>query len=57
LRYLGDVLGTIDAERMLGLVNDYVLAFFDAALLERNDAILDGATPGRYPEVVMSSKN
>jgi predicted dienelactone hydrolase len=55
LRYLGNVLGTIDGERMVDLVNDYVLAFFDEALLERNDVILDGATD-RYPEVVMLSK-
>jgi len=56
LRYLGDVLGTIDGERMLDLVNDYVLAFFDETLLGRNEVILDGVTPDRYPEVVMLSK-
>ena len=56
LRSFGDALGTIDGNLMLGLVNDYVRAFFDEALLERSETILDGETPDRYSEVVMLSK-
>lgn len=57
LRSFGDVLGTIDGNHMLTLVNDYALAFFDEALLERSNVILDGAKSDRYPEVIMLSKN
>ena len=56
LRSVSNMLGTIDGERMLSLVNDYVLAFFDEALLDRREPILHGATSDRYPEVVMLSK-
>ncbi len=56
LRSVSNVLGTIEGERMLSLVNDYVLAFFDEALLNRNETILDGVPSDRYPEVVMLSK-
>jgi predicted dienelactone hydrolase len=56
LRSVSNMLGTIDGERMLSLVNDYVLAFFDKTLLGRKESILDGVTSDRYPEVVMLSK-
>jgi len=56
LRSVSNVLGTIDGERMLSLVNDHVLAFFNEALLDRREPILHGATADRYPEVVMLSK-
>jgi predicted dienelactone hydrolase len=45
-----EVLGTIDAERMVRLVNDYALAFFNESLLGRPDPLLNGSTQ-RYEEV------
>jgi predicted dienelactone hydrolase len=50
-----DILGAIDGERMVQVVNDYVLAFFDAHLRAQREALLDGPTD-RYPEVTLLSK-
>jgi predicted dienelactone hydrolase len=53
---LGDqMLGTIDGQRMLDLVNEYVLAFFDRHLLGQSEALLNGPIE-RYPEVTILSK-
>jgi predicted dienelactone hydrolase len=50
-----NVLGTVDPERMVQLVNDYTLAFFDQSLQGRGDPALD--SPGRlYPEATLESK-
>jgi predicted dienelactone hydrolase len=50
---LGDqVLGSIDGQYMVDLVNEYVLAFFNANLLGRSEPLLDGPD-ARYPEVTI----
>jgi predicted dienelactone hydrolase len=49
------IIGTIDGERMVQLVNEHVLAFFDASLLEQREPLLQGPTD-RYPEVTLLSK-
>jgi predicted dienelactone hydrolase len=49
LGQLGDALGTIDPARMVQLVNDYALAFFDESLLGQADRLPDGL-PQRYPD-------
>src|SRR5688572_19396703 len=54
---LGDqTLGTIDGQRMLDLVNEYVLAFFDKHLLGQSETLLNGPIE-RYPEVTILSKD
>ncbi|HEY9182908.1 MAG TPA: hypothetical protein VIQ99_06895 [Gammaproteobacteria bacterium] len=53
---LGNALGTIDPERMVQLVNDYALAFFDESLLGRRDSMLEGSAQ-RYPEASIESKH
>lgn len=45
------LLGTIDGRRMLQILNDYVLAFFDKYLKGMNAPILDGPSAD-YPEVL-----
>jgi hypothetical protein len=40
---------------MVQLVNEHVLAFFDASLLEQREPLLQGPTD-RYPEVTLLSK-
>jgi predicted dienelactone hydrolase len=50
-----DLLGTIDADRMVQIVNDYVLAFFNESLLGQHQPLLDGSTQ-RYPEAGLVSK-
>ena len=42
--------GTIDAQRMTGIMNAYTRAFFDRYLRERPAPLLDGPAP-EYPEV------
>jgi len=50
-----DVLGTVDAERMVRLVNDYTLAFFDQSLRGQGDPALGG--PRRlHPEASLEWK-
>ncbi|MEO6078865.1 MAG: hypothetical protein ABIQ86_03695 [Steroidobacteraceae bacterium] len=50
-----DVIGTIDGERMVRLVNEYVLAFFDKHLLGRDEPLMSRPSD-RYPEVTFLSK-
>jgi predicted dienelactone hydrolase len=53
---LGDqVLGSIDGQRMVNLVNEYVLAFFNENLLGRSEPLLDGPD-ARYPEVTILAR-
>jgi predicted dienelactone hydrolase len=52
---LGDFLGTIDAERMVRLVNDYTLAFFDESVKGQGDRLPAGL-PERYPETKLVAK-
>ena len=50
-----DVIGTIDGDRMVHLINEYTLAFFNKSLLGQREPILDGPTD-RYPEVTFLSR-
>ena len=50
-----EILGTIDGVRMVHLINEYALAFFDRRLLGQREPILDAPTD-RYPEVTFLSK-
>lgn len=54
-RFGSDIIGTIDGERMVHLVNEYALAFFNKSLLGQREPILDGPTD-RYPEVTLLAK-
>lgn len=54
-RFGSGLLGTVDSQRMVQLVNDYALAFFDEGLLGRPDSILEGLAQ-RYPEASTESK-
>jgi predicted dienelactone hydrolase len=54
-RFGTEIVGTIDGERMVELVNDYALAFLDESLLGQHEPLLDGPTD-RYPEVTFLSK-
>ncbi len=49
------LLGPIDGQRMVRILSDYVLAFFDKYLRGRDSALLDGP-PARYPEVEFASR-
>jgi len=55
LRNFG-LLGSIDGYRMLQILNDYVLAFFDEQLKGVDSTLLDGPST-IYPEVMFYSKN
>ncbi|MGY5880983.1 MAG: hypothetical protein RTV31_12075 [Candidatus Thorarchaeota archaeon] len=55
LRNFG-LLGSIDGYRMLQILNDYVLAFFDEHLKGVDSPLLDGPST-IYPEVLFYSKN
>lgn len=55
LRNFG-LLGSIDGHRMLQLLNDYVLAFFDEHLKGIESVLLDGFS-SIYPEIMFHSKN
>ncbi len=55
LRSVGS-LGSIDGYRMLQILNDYVLAFFDEYLGGEASALLDGPS-SEYPEVIFHSKS
>ncbi len=49
-------IGTIDGYRMLHILNDYVLEFFDEYLKGEASVLLDGP-PSSYPEVIFYSKS
>jgi dienelactone hydrolase len=51
-----NLLGSIDGYRMLQILNDYVLAFFDEHLKGIESVLLDGPSAD-YPEVSFFSKN
>jgi dienelactone hydrolase len=51
-----EVVGTIDGARAVGIINDYVVSFFDQHLKGQISALLDGP-PTDYPEVVFESHN
>jgi len=55
LRNFG-LLGSIDGYRMLQLLNDYVLAFFNQHLKGVDSPLLDGPS-STYPEVTFHVKN
>ncbi|TFH08587.1 MAG: hypothetical protein E4H14_06145 [Candidatus Thorarchaeota archaeon] len=55
LRNFG-LLGSIDGHRMLQILNDYVLAFFDEHLKGIESVLLDGPST-TYPEVLFFGKN
>ncbi|TFG34508.1 hypothetical protein EU527_03020 [Candidatus Thorarchaeota archaeon] len=55
LRSFG-LLGSIDGNRMLQVLSDYVLAFFDKHLRGIDSSLLDGPSTD-YPEVLFFSKN
>jgi predicted dienelactone hydrolase len=55
LRNFG-LLGSIDGHRMLQLLNDYVLAFFNEHLKGITSPLLDGPS-ATYPEVIFYGKN
>jgi len=48
--------GPIDATRGIGIVNTYILAFFDAHLKGEAAPLLDGLSPD-YPEVTFTAHN
>jgi dienelactone hydrolase len=48
--------GSIDAERCIGIVNTYTLAFFDGHLKGQAAPLLDGPSPD-YPEVTFTAHN
>jgi dienelactone hydrolase len=50
------LLGSIDGYRMLQILNDYVLAFFDEHLKGIESTLLDGPST-TYPEVLFFGKN
>jgi len=50
------LLGSIDGQRMLQILNNYVLAFFDEHLKNLESSLLDGPSSD-YPEVLFYGKN
>ncbi len=50
------LLGSIDGYRMLNIMNDYVLSFFDQELLGIDSSLLDGPS-AEYPEVLFYYNN
>jgi len=51
-----EIVGTIDGARAVGIINDYVVSFFDQHLRGQSSALL-GASPTDYPEMVFESRN
>ena len=51
-----ELLGSIDGYRMLQLLNDYTLSFFDEHLKGIESVLLDGPST-IYPEVLFYGKN
>jgi predicted dienelactone hydrolase len=51
-----EVVGTIDGKRAVGIIDDYVVSFFDQHLKGQISTLLDGS-PTDYPEVVFESHN
>jgi predicted dienelactone hydrolase len=49
-----EVVGTIDGARAVGIINDYVVSFFDQHVKGQNSALL-GGPPTDYPEIVFES--
>lgn len=50
-----EIVGTIDGERMVQIINEYALAFFNASLQARHEPLLAGPA-GRYPDVTLLAK-
>lgn len=50
------LLGKIDGERFLQILNTYILAFFDKHLKGKDNSLLKGPSPD-YPEVYVKVKN
>ncbi|MEN8210088.1 MAG: hypothetical protein ABFR31_00100 [Thermodesulfobacteriota bacterium] len=53
MKKMGKMSGKIPAKRMAGIINSYVLAFFDKYLKEKNTDLLEGPSPD-YPEVIFN---
>jgi dienelactone hydrolase len=51
-----EVVGTIDGTRAVGIIDDYVVSFFDQYVKGLNSARLSGS-PSDYPEVVFDSRS
>jgi dienelactone hydrolase len=51
-----EVVGTIDGTRAVGIIDDYVVSFFDQHLKGQISTLLSGS-PTDYPEVVFESHN
>jgi predicted dienelactone hydrolase len=51
-----EVVGRIDGARAVGIINDYVVSFFDQHVKGQNSALL-GGSPTDYPEIVFESHN
>jgi len=51
-----EVVGTIDGARAVGIIDDYVVSFFDRHLKGQPSALLDGSSAA-YPEVIFESHN
>lgn len=50
------VVGTIDGARAVGIIDDYVVSFFDQHLKGQASTLLTGS-PADYPEVIFESHN
>jgi hypothetical protein len=51
-----EVVGTIEGVRAVGMIDDYVVSFFDQHLKGQTSALLAGS-PADYPEMVFASHN
>jgi predicted dienelactone hydrolase len=51
-----EVVGTIDGARAVGIIDDYVVSFFDQHLKGQASTLLTGS-PADYPEVIFESHN
>jgi predicted dienelactone hydrolase len=56
LKRTGILLGPIDDQRMVSIMNDYVRAFFDTHVKGGDASLLDGLSV-EYPEVSLESRN
>jgi hypothetical protein len=56
LKYIGGLVGEIDGNKMLKIMNAYIVAFFDKHLRGIDSPLLNGPSPD-FPEVILKARN
>jgi hypothetical protein len=56
LKYMGDIVGKIDGDKMLRIINAYIVAFFDKHVRGIDSPLLNGPSPD-FPEVILKARN